>query len=49
MHDGTAVLRIVKVSPSVLEGDYWTDRKTTGDLNLLFRSKALSDHFDYES
>jgi hypothetical protein len=49
MHDGAAVLRIVEGPPRVLEGDYWTDRKTTGDLGLLFRSRALSDHFDYES
>lgn len=49
MHDGAAILRIVKASPRVLEGEYWTDRKTTGDLHLLFRSKNLSDHFDYNS
>jgi len=48
-HDGAAILRIVEGSPRVLEGDYWTDRKTTGDLGLLFRSRAMSDHFDYES
>ena len=33
----------------VLEGEYWTDRKTTGDLKLLFRTKVLSDHFDYKA
>jgi hypothetical protein len=45
MHDGATILRIVKHPERVLEGDYWTDRKTTGDLQVLFRSRALTDRF----
>jgi hypothetical protein len=45
MHGGAAILKIVKRPERVLEGDYWTDRKTTGDLQVLFRSKALTDRF----
>lgn len=45
MHDGAAILRIVKHPERVLEGDYWTDRKTTGDLQVLFKSKVLADRF----
>lgn len=45
MHDGAAILRIVKQPERVLEGEYWTDRKTTGDLQVLFRSKKLTDRF----
>ncbi|HKV23283.1 MAG TPA: hypothetical protein VJN93_01710 [Candidatus Acidoferrum sp.] len=49
MHDGAAILRIVTGTSRVLEGEYWTDRKTTGDLQVLFRSKVLSNHFDYKA
>lgn len=45
MHDGAAILRIVGAPERVLEGEYWTDRKTTGDLQVLFRSKKLVDRF----
>jgi len=45
MHDGAAVLRIAERPERVLEGQYWTDRKTTGDLQVLFRSNEETDHF----
>jgi len=45
MHDGAAILRVVKHPERVLDGQYWTDRKTTGDLQVLFKSKTLTDRF----
>lgn len=35
MHQGAACLRLSKENPMTLEGSYWTDRKTTGDLSLV--------------
>lgn len=46
MHYGAAILRVVTHPERMLEGQYWTDRKTTGDLQVLFRSKGVTDHFD---
>lgn len=40
-HDGTAKLRIIGGGQSKLEGDYWTTRKSTGDMELTFHSKHL--------
>lgn len=45
MHDGAAILRIITVPQLALEGEYWTDRKTTGDIHLSFRSRKLVDRF----
>lgn len=39
IHDGAAILRIVTKPRRALVGDYWTDRKTTGDVRLHFKSK----------
>ncbi len=40
-HDGTAKLRITGDSQNKMEGDYWTTRKTTGDMELTFLKKKL--------
>jgi SMODS-associating 2TM, beta-strand rich effector domain len=45
IHDGAATLRIITKPHRALEGDYWTDRKTTGDLRLTFKSKDCADGF----
>lgn len=45
IHDGAAMLKIVTKPKRVLEGQYWTDRKTTGDIQVLFKSKKLTDRF----
>jgi hypothetical protein len=45
IHDGAAILRIARTSPRALEGEYWTDRKTTGDMRLTFESRKLTDRF----
>jgi hypothetical protein len=45
MHDGAATLRIITAPQLALEGEYWTDRKTTGDIRLTFKSRKLADRF----
>jgi predicted pore-forming effector associated with SMODS systems len=45
MHYGAAILRVVQRPERVLEGDYWTDRRTRGDLQVLFKSRDLTDRF----
>lgn len=38
-HDGTVVFEIVGTPASKLEGRYWTDRETTGEVTLTFGEK----------
>ena len=45
IHLGAAILRIVKGATLTLEGEYWTSRKTTGDMHLKFKSRKLADGF----
>ncbi len=45
VHDGTAVLEVVRKPRRMLRGEYWTNRKTTGDIELAFRSKQLLERF----
>ena len=40
IHDGAAILRIGG-RRRTLEGEYWTSRRTTGDISLKFRSRAV--------
>lgn len=40
-HDGTAVLEIIQQPTLKLVGKYWTDRKTTGELNFTYQSREL--------
>jgi hypothetical protein len=45
IHDGASILRIImRLQPS-LEGEYWTSRKTTGDISLKFKSRHLAGGF----
>lgn len=39
IHDGAAILKIIENPQRCLEGEYWTSRKTRGDLFLRFKSK----------
>ena len=41
IHDGTASLLIIGNQPSQLRGEYWTSRKTTGEIDLKFMSRSL--------
>lgn len=45
IHDGAAILRIIKGIPLAMEGEYWTSRRTTGDMQLKFKSRKLADGF----
>lgn len=42
-HDGTMLLNIIGTPVSKLEGEYWTQRQTTGSVELTFRSNELLD------
>lgn len=47
-HDGTAVLNIIGNPIQKLEGEYWTQRKTTGSIALSFKSKKILDDLSKE-
>ena len=42
-HDGTIIFNIIGDPVSKLEGEYWTQRKTTGNVVLTFRTRKLLD------
>ena len=45
IHDGAAILNIRLGSQNNLQGEYWTSRRTTGDISLLFYSKEIMEGF----
>lgn len=45
IHYGAANLLISLKPQSKIEGDYWTDRHSTGSMTLYFQSKELIDTF----
>jgi hypothetical protein len=45
VHDGAAILTIVAKPKKKLEGEYWTNRKTTGGISLTFKTKELLEGF----
>lgn len=45
IHDGAAILRIITTPGRALQGEYWTNRKTTGELTLTFRTRNLLENF----
>ncbi|MEN9551965.1 MAG: hypothetical protein RI935_342 [Candidatus Parcubacteria bacterium] len=46
IHDGASILKIIKSPKRILEGEYWTSRKTRGEMHLEFYSKVLSESFN---
>ena len=42
IHDGAAILKIILEPTRKLEGEYWTGRKTTGDISVSFVSRKLA-------
>ena len=42
-HDGTILFNIIGNPVHKLEGEYWTQRQTTGTVRLTFREKAMLD------
>jgi len=45
IHDGATILKIIKNPQFCLEGEYWTSRKTRGEIYLTFYSKELIEKF----
>jgi hypothetical protein len=44
-HDGTIIFDIVGDPPHKLNGQYWTARKTTGEIDLTYRCKECLEEF----
>ncbi len=44
-HDGTVVLEIIGNPAKKLKGQYWTSRKTTGEVRMEFKKEELSEEF----
>jgi hypothetical protein len=44
-HTGAAVLKLATESPLCLTGEYWTSRKTTGEMEFSFESRRLRETF----
>jgi hypothetical protein len=45
IHDGAAILKLSCKPELTLEGEFWTNRKTRGDISLKFESRQLSERF----
>jgi len=45
IHNGAACLRVITNPELRLEGDYWTDRKSTGSMNFSYLKKELLESF----
>ncbi len=45
IHDGASILKIISKPNKCLEGEYWTSRKTRGEMTLTFDSKELVEQF----
>lgn len=45
IHEGAAILRIITTPERSMRGEYWTNRKTTGEMELTFRTKTLLEGF----
>ena len=45
VHDGAAILRIINDGARALEGEYWTNRKSTGEINVRFKTRSLMQAF----
>lgn len=45
IHDGAAALRIVTVPSRSLDGEYWTSRKTTGEMSFTFVDSSIAQSF----
>jgi hypothetical protein len=46
IHHGGLILQIQGIPPAALQGEYWTDRKTKGQLRFIARSPRLFYAFD---
>lgn len=46
IHDGAAILKIVSSPTKELSGEYWTSRKTTGDIAVSFATRELTQKYE---
>lgn len=46
MHDGAVILEIIPSPIKKLKGEYWTNRKSTGDISVTFHSSKLDQHWN---
>lgn len=47
-HDGTAVFEVIESTDRKLRGRYWTERKTTGEMEFCFRSSDILEELSAE-
>lgn len=47
-HDGTTVFNIMEKPSRKLKGRYWTERKTTGEIELIFKTSDLLEELPEE-
>jgi hypothetical protein len=45
IHDGAAILKVITEPEKILKGEYWTSRKTTGDISVIFVSRKRAESF----
>lgn len=45
IHDGASILKIISKPNLCLEGEYWTSRKTRGEMVLTFETRDLVEKF----
>jgi len=48
-HTGAAVLRLATQPQMRLTGEYWTSRKTTGEMDFVFESRTMLEAFEASS
>lgn len=48
VHEGSIVFDIIGTPAKKLKGEYWTSRKTTGEIIMAFREKKLLDEYPSE-
>ncbi len=49
IHDGAAILKIINKPQRCLEGEYWTSRKTRGEINIKYSGKDLVEQFSRQN
>lgn len=45
IHDGTAFLNVIGKPPKEMNGEYWTSRNTTGDIEVKFVTSKLRERY----
>ena len=45
VHDGAAALRVITMPVLSLEGEYWTNRRSSGDIRVEFVSRRIAESF----